>query len=133
MDRRGFFKALAGTVIAAAVLPEIWIPTKAIFLPPTLGWWQPPLRMREVQQYLINTDSLAMRYDVAWGEKQFSVSFPEEGNPGYPHESIAPNIVAQQRAQAFQIFERLEREHGLHRADQRLLPLPRGFHFARYV
>lgn len=133
MDRRGFFKALAGTALAAAVLPEIWTPTKAIFLPPRLGWFQTPLRMREVQQYLINTDSLAMRYDVAWDDQQFSVTFPEEDNPGWPNEIMPPEIVVHQRAEALRIFERIEQENGLRRRDQTPLPLPRHFPYARYV
>ena len=133
MDRRGFFKALAGTAAAAIVLPEIWTPSKAIFLPPRGGWCQPPMVMREVQQYLINNDSLAMRYDMAWGERQFSVTFPEEGNPGWPNEFISPDSLMHQRAEALRAFERIERDNGLRRTDQRSLPLPRGFAFARYV
>jgi hypothetical protein len=66
MNRRGFFKALTGTVALAAVLPEIWTPTKTIFLPPRGGWLQRDFQMREVQQYLINSDALTMRYDMAW-------------------------------------------------------------------
>ncbi len=43
MDRRGFFKALAGTTVGAAVmlaLPELdlWTPRHTYFLPPKGGW-----------------------------------------------------------------------------------------------
>jgi hypothetical protein len=45
VDRRGFFKALAGTAVgvaAAIALPEldIWTPSRTYFLPP-LGGWSP--------------------------------------------------------------------------------------------
>jgi hypothetical protein len=37
MNRRGFFGLLAGSAVAAAV-PELWVPSKKIFLPPVGGW-----------------------------------------------------------------------------------------------
>lgn len=37
MNRRGFISLLGGAAIAP-LLPEIWQPTKKIFLPPAGGW-----------------------------------------------------------------------------------------------
>lgn len=77
LNRRQFFKGLALTGAVAA----LWTPTKTIFLPPNGGWHQyklPAGYMREIEQYLINTDSIAWRYDAVgrdiWGkEHQFHV------------------------------------------------------------
>lgn len=136
MDRRGFFKALAGTAIAAAVLPEIWTSSKAIFLPPRGGWFQSPLVMREVRQYVINIDSMPMRYDVAWDVYQYHVDFPEIQD-WHRLQMNAPALYAQlleeQRRIARLQFEQLRRRHGFSNADQRTLPLIRGADLARYV
>lgn len=137
MDRRGFFKILAATAAAAIVLPEIWTPSKTIFLPPRQGWWQPPMIMREVQQYLINTNELAMRYDMAWaiegGAAHYHVDCLPVGNPGWPNEMTPAEIIEVNRAGARSAFEDLERRHGFKRRDQRALPLPNGVNIARYV
>jgi len=65
MNRRGFFKTLAGVVALSAGGIALIEPEKTIFLPPR-GGWLPTLKMREVQQYLINTDTMPMRWDMAW-------------------------------------------------------------------
>lgn len=63
MNRRQFF-GMSAVAVAAAGLPALVLPERSIFLPPRTGWFPEKLRMREVQQYLINTDSLATRWDV---------------------------------------------------------------------
>lgn len=62
MNRRQFF-GMTALAVAAAGLPAIVLPDRKIFLPPRGGWG---FSMREVEQYLINTDSMAMRWDVGW-------------------------------------------------------------------
>jgi hypothetical protein len=64
MNRRQFFGMTAAAVIAAG-LPLSVLPERTIFLPPRGGLWLPP-RMRQIEQYLINDDSLRMRWDMAW-------------------------------------------------------------------
>jgi hypothetical protein len=63
MNRRKFF-GMTIAAVAAAGLPALVLPERTIFLPPRAGWFPEALRMREVQQYLINTDTLATRWDV---------------------------------------------------------------------
>lgn len=38
MNRRGFLAALAAGVPAALILPELLLPQRTFFLPPTMGW-----------------------------------------------------------------------------------------------
>lgn len=64
MNRRKFF-GMTIAALTAAGLPITLLPDKKIFLPPRSGFWT-PLMIREVEQYLINNDSLCMRWDVAW-------------------------------------------------------------------
>lgn len=63
MNRRHFFGMTLAAVAAAGLSPLV-LPERTIFLPPRTGWFPEKLRMREVQQYLINTDTLATRWDV---------------------------------------------------------------------
>lgn len=63
MNRRHFFGMTLAAVTAAG-LPTLVLPERSIFLPPRTGWFPEKLRMREVQQYLINTDTFATRWDV---------------------------------------------------------------------
>lgn len=63
MNRRQFF-GMTAAAVAAAGLPALVLPERTIFLPPRTGWFPEKLRMREIQQYLINNDSLATRWDV---------------------------------------------------------------------
>lgn len=67
MNRRQFFGMTAAAVIAAG-LPLSVLPERTIFLPPHGGLWLP--RMRQIEQYLINDDSLRMRWDMAWVTKE---------------------------------------------------------------
>lgn len=64
LNRRQFF-GMSAAAVALAGLPSIVLPDRSIFLPPRRGWFQ-QIRMREIQQYCINTDSFPLRWDVAW-------------------------------------------------------------------
>jgi hypothetical protein len=69
MNRRWFLKGLAGAAAGVAIsdeLMEALKPKSSIFLPPKSGWWMPPLRMREIEQYDISSDAMPIRYDAAW-------------------------------------------------------------------
>jgi hypothetical protein len=138
MDRRSFFKTLASGIAVAATGIELLPSSKTIFLPPRHGWWQPPLRMRELQQYLINTDSLPMRYDVRWDKPsgdmiQYHVHFEQYPKLTGPDCLPPSDVLEHQRQTARDVFERIEREHGFKRIHQVELPLPRGITLARYV
>jgi hypothetical protein len=63
MNRRHFFGMTAAAVVAVG-LPLSVLPERTIFLPPNGGVWLP--KMRQIEQYLINDDSLRMRWDMAW-------------------------------------------------------------------
>lgn len=82
-SRRGFFKFLGGAAVAAALAPPlIETVNRTIFLPPSGGWFQAPLKMREVMQYSINSDAVPVRYDMLYeteGRKlvQVSVQYPK--------------------------------------------------------
>lgn len=89
--------------------------------------------MREVQQYLINTDQLAIRYDVAWGDNHYHVECKPFPNPGWPDELIPSQYFERQRMLVRSAFESIERHHGFKRRDQHALPLPTGVNIARYV
>lgn len=137
MNRRDLFKSIMGTAAISAGGIALVESTATIFLPPRQGWWQPELRMREVQQYLINTDELAMRYDMAWavlgGVKHYHVDCLPVGNPGWPREMVPSEIMEINRTTARRLFEDIEHQHGFKRCDQRALPLPQGVNIARYV
>lgn len=62
MNRRKFFGLTAATVTALG-LPEIVLPERKIFLPPTQGWY-PSLRMREVCAYMIKVDEYVIIHDA---------------------------------------------------------------------
>jgi|SRR6185437_4577934 len=135
---------MTATALAAAGLPLALLPEKTIFLPPSQGWPQTHLRMREVRQYCINNDTMPMRYDVAWGMQQWHVDFPEIS---WSLEKTNPKLFAElledQRSIARQTFERIRRQNGYSNADLRQLSLPRfpseptppwdNGPFARYV
>jgi hypothetical protein len=126
---------MTATALAAAGLPLALLPEKRIFLPPAQGWFQSPLRMREVRQYFINNDTYPFRYDVAWGGQQWHVDFPEP----YPIalEIADPKAFAalleEQRKIARLTFEQIRRQHGFTNDMCRELPLPRGVEWARHV
>jgi len=102
------------------------------------GWWQPPLRMREVQQYLIDNDSLAMRYDVRWEKPsgdmiQYHVDFDQYLQLTGPICEPPADVLEHQRQRARDVFERIERQNGFKRIHQVELHLPRSANIARYV
>lgn len=125
MNRRQFF-GMTAAALASAGLPLTLLPEKSIFLPPINGWPQTPFVMREVRQYLINNDTMPMRYEIAWGVNQWHVDFPEIQwslqltNPKLFHE-----LLENQRSIARQTFERIRRQNGYSNAELRQLPLPR--------
>lgn len=43
MKRRAFLGLLGAAASSALILPELWVPEKTFFLPPTGGWAQPSL------------------------------------------------------------------------------------------
>ena len=95
MNRRQFFGMTAAAVVAAG-LPLSVLPNRTIFLPPRGGLWLP--RMRQIEQYLINNDSLAMRWDMAWitlrGTKEQAYLLEEPGISGLEQISIDPATLA---------------------------------------
>jgi hypothetical protein len=65
VNRRGFLQTLAAaTAISAGGIMLIETP-KTFFLPPRGGWHQ-ALKIRRVEQYLINSDEIRYVYDAAW-------------------------------------------------------------------
>jgi hypothetical protein len=126
MKRRDFLKLLGITGAIATTGVEL-LPSRTIFLPPRMGWWQPDLKMREVVQYLINDDAFALRFDVAWGEEQHYVEFAPVPYPG-----VSDEIRSHQREMARRNFLKVEEKYSYERHEQRLLALPRGVE-SRYV
>jgi hypothetical protein len=128
VNRRKFFGMSAAALIGAG-LPLALLPEKTIFLPPKSGWPQTSLVMREIRQYLINDDSMPMRYDVAWGVNQWHIDFPElQWSLQHMNPKLFDQLLENQRAVARRTFEEIRRRCGFSNADLRQLPLPR---FAR--
>ncbi len=135
MNRRQFFGSLAGAVALSAGGIALVETPKTIFLPPRQGWFQTPLRMREISQYHIATHSMPYRYDAAWldaaGERQqWHVFFPEVTAVDVARN---PRFVEWQRDVAREQFERIRRKQGLNNSRQMDLEIPRGVPIARYV
>lgn len=95
MNRRQFFGMSAAAVVAAG-LPLSVLPERTIFLPPRGGIWLP--RMRQIEQYLINDDSLRMRWDMAWvtlgGKIETAYVLEEPGTTGIEQVSGDPRTLA---------------------------------------
>ncbi len=130
MNRRQFF-GMTAAAVAAAGLPALVLPERTTFLPPRLGWFQPPMRMREVQQYFINEDALAMRWDMAWitalGEYEqhyYALSTPRPWTEGIPEE-LRTLVREDVRAELIAKIPR-----GARMVE---LELPRTVHWAAYV
>lgn len=135
MNRRQFFKRLAATAALSAGGIALVEPAKTIFLPPRGGWFV-PLRMREVEQYLINTDSLAMRWDVKWmlPNGDIQQAFVEEDSDS----TLKYNQMGEQAWRELIEFRRENARTCLANmvpADAKLLlpPLPNGLVRAKYV
>ena len=122
LTRRQFFGMTAGALIAAG-LPLALLPEKTIVLPPKSGWY-PDLRMREVEQYVVNTDSLVTRYDMAWmkGDEriQWYVDFSSDQWPRIDLNRDAVREIARSK------FAEIVAKHNLQSAKTIQLPLPRG-------
>lgn len=126
LNRRQFFKGLALAGAGAA----LWTPTKSIFLPPRGGWYS-AIRMREVEQYLINTDSLAMRYDMAWVKNGEYVQYHVDID--LPGARLNSDYLDAQREVARSMFRDVIEHHGLQDAKRVVLPLPKGVWHKAYV
>ena len=127
MNRRQFF-GMTVAAVAAAGLPALVLPEKKLFLPPRDGWFQTPMRMREIRMYCINDDSLPTRFDAVWidrgGERhQRWVQFP----PISGLEALQdPQIYDRQREIAAIELDRIRRMNAWSNAMQGELMLPRG-------
>jgi hypothetical protein len=65
MNRRGFLQMLAAaTAVSVGGIALIETP-RTFFLPPIGGWHQ-ALKIRRIEQYLINCDEMRYRYDTTW-------------------------------------------------------------------
>lgn len=124
MNRRDLFK-FAAVGAAGLLVPS----TVTYFLPPRWGWKPSQLGagyMREVEQYLINTGSLAWRYDAIgrdiWGkEYQFHVDL----------DVPQPDLAAQVITDRFHDDGLIAVSPG--QAREFKLALPRSVQHARYV
>lgn len=120
MNRRGFMKLLgAATALSVGGIALIETP-KTFFLPPVGGWVQ-QLKVRRVEQYLINRDEYVYRYDAAWdsptGAKQCYVEAIE------PCDEQAIRVLK----------DRMAADYGTANSDQFKLALPRGMIEGRYI
>lgn len=136
MNRRQFF-GMSAAAVALAGLPAIVLAERKFFLPPRGGWIERGLVMREIQQYLINDDSMPMRYDSAWMKDghlaQFHVDFDSIPFSMSMHLAEYNRILEQYRAEARERLTQIQRAHGLDGCHSLLLPLPRTALGARYV
>jgi hypothetical protein len=68
VNRRHFFGMTAAALIGAG-LPLSLLPERSVFLPPREGWYPSDFVMREVIQYDINGDALAIRHDAMFDKE----------------------------------------------------------------
>lgn len=120
MNRRGFMQLLAAaTALSAGGIALIETP-RTFFLPPRGGWAQ-QLKVRRVQQYLINRDAFVWRYDAAWdsptGAKQWFVDARE------PCDDVAIHLLK----------DRMAADSGTANSAEFKLALPRGVYDGRYI
>jgi hypothetical protein len=114
MNRRDLFKwtAAAGS---ALLLPALIPKPVTYFLAPYGGWGAQRLKIRKIQQYLVNRDSEPWRYDACWvtstGEHvQFHVDMG-----GLEDDGLATHLL----------LDRMEIDGGTPNSDHFKLELPR--------
>lgn len=121
MNRRDLFK-FAGLGAAALLVPELVLPKTTFFLPPSCGWGAQRLKIRVVQQYLINNDTEPFRYDGTWvkgnGEHvQYHIDMLER------NDHIARMMLE----------DRMNADWGVPNSEQCVLRLPRSTIFGAYI
>lgn len=136
MNRRQFFKSVAGVAALSAGGIALLEPAKTIFLPPRGGWFAPGVRMRELQQYLINDDAMALSYDACWVRddgswSQYCVDLPRQS--GLQWLTHGERDLESQREIARDLLTKMRDSKGLTYCKTRVLPLPSGLEIARYV
>ena|SRR6185437_16836595 len=134
MNRRQFF-GMSAAAVALAGLPAIVLPERKIFLPPRGGWF-PAYRMREVEQYLINNDSLAMRWDMAWildGEYVQHYVLEEPSAAELLAAGGEQPFLAERREFARKMLIAEARKHGYDKGQPAELKLPSTVMHAAYV
>lgn len=123
ISRRGFLKFLgAATAVSAGGIALIDT-HKTFFLPPSMGWGAQRLKIRRVQQYLINDYTMPYRYDGTWdlpnGEgRHFHVEFAETNSMSQlvHYDKVARQILE----------DRMYADNGSPNSAQFVLKLPRG-------
>lgn len=119
MNRRQLFKYLGAAVVASTGIALIDT-HKTFFLPPSGGWGAQKLKIRVIQQYIINTEPF--RYDGTWvkanGEHcQYHIDMLER------NDHIAGMILQ----------HRMAADAGTPNSDQFILKLPRGAIMGEYI
>ena len=120
INRRGFLKLLAAaTAVSAGGIALIETP-KTFFLPPSGGWIQ-QLKIRRVEQYVINRDEYVYRYDAAWdsptGAKQYHVMATDQCD------EVAIELLK----------DRMAADYGTANSKEFKLDLPRGMIKGHYL
>lgn len=113
MNRRDLFKFM-GAGAAALLVPTTY------FLPPAGGWVQ-KLKIRRIEQYVINRDEMVYRYDAAWdspsGAKQCFVDASK------PCDEQAIMLLK----------DRMAGDYGTPNSAEFKLALPRGYVTGHYI
>lgn len=125
MNRRDLFK-FAGLGAAALLVPTTY------FLPPSGGWIQ-RLKIRKTEQYLINLDAMAFRYDAAWdtpsGPKQCYVMTEPEEVFKFPTETRDwTDKIASKMLRGM-----MEKDGGTANSSAFKLELPKNIHYSGYI
>jgi hypothetical protein len=126
LNRRSFLKFLgAATAVSAGGIALIETP-KTFFLPPAGGWAQ-KLKIRKVQQYMIDTDSMPVTYAAAWtmlnGEaRQYHIDTTHQWDD--PH----GDIIARGMLEA-----QMMGDGGSANCSQIPLNLPQSVRYAKYI
>jgi hypothetical protein len=122
MNRRDLFKLLGATTALTAAGLVIPGATK-YFLPPVGGWGAQRLKVRKIQQYLINTDTMPWRYDATWVTRDGQhVQYHVDTGSEHPCDEMAIHMLT----------DRMEHDGGTPNSDQFILKLPRGLYHGSY-